>query len=141
MRRVLSLYVSLLAGGVALFAQDVSGAIGGTILDPFGAAVPNARLSIINTERNQVVRTLASDRSGTYSVPLISVGIYAIKVEASGFKTARRTGIVLNVNDDLTINITLQVGDAAQTIEVKEEEGVDLGSPASATTIEGTQIR
>jgi hypothetical protein len=126
---------------VALFAQDVSGAIGGTILDPSGAAVPNARLSIINTERNQVVRTLASDRSGSYSVPLIPVGIYAIKVEAGGFKTVRRTGIVLNVNDDLTINITLQVGDAAQTIEVKEEEGVDLGSPASATTIEGTQIR
>lgn len=141
MRRVLSLYLPLLAGGVALLAQDVSGTIGGTILDPSGATVPSAKLTIVNTERNQVVRTLASDRSGTYSVPLIPVGIYVIKVEADGFKTVRRTGIILNVNDDLAINITLQVGDAAQTIEVKAEEGVDLGSPASATTIEGTQIR
>ena len=107
--------VACLATG--LIAQDISGTIGGTILDPSGAAVPNAKVTVTNTDRNQVVRTVTTDASGTYSAPLIPIGNYSIKVEATGFKTETRTGIVLNVNDDLKINITLQVGAITDTVE------------------------
>ncbi len=125
-----------------LFAQDISGTIGGTILDPSGATVPNAKVTITNTDRNQVLRTITTDASGTYSAPLIPVGQYAVKVEVTGFKTETRTAITLNVNDDLKINITLQVGAMTDTVTVEASSvTVDLGNPASANTIDGTQVR
>ncbi len=78
---------------------------------------------------------------GTYFAPLIPVGIYSLKIEAAGFKNEERQRVVLNVNDDLKINISLQVGSASETVEVTADAAaVELGSPASATTIEGRQI-
>jgi hypothetical protein len=131
----------VLASGFALVAQDITGSIGGTILDPSGAVVPNAKVTVTNTDRNQVVRTITTEATGSYSVPYIPVGTYAIKVEAAGFKTQDRTGVVLNVADDLRINIRLEMGATSETVEVKAEAvGVELGTPASASTIEGRQI-
>src|SRR2546421_11924711 len=85
---------------LALSAQNNSGNLGGTILDPSGATVANAKVTVTNTDRNQVVRIITTDSTGSYSVPLIPVGIYAIKVEVAGFKTEEQTGIALNVSDD-----------------------------------------
>src|ERR1700758_5443546 len=103
-----------LAGLVA--AQDISGTIDGTILDPSGAPVPNAKVTVTHTDRNQVVRTVTTDPTGTYSAPFIPIGNYSIKVEASGFRAATRSDIVLNVRDDLKINITLEVGQVTETV-------------------------
>src|SRR5271157_782265 len=126
----------------SLFAQDVSGTIEGTVLDPTGAAVPKAKLTLTNTDRNQVVRTVTTDETGVYSAPLIPIGNYSIKVEAAGFKTDERTSIVLNVNDVLKINLKMEVGATSETVEVKESAvQVELSSPAVAGTIEGTQVR
>ena len=111
-----SLFACLATG---LIAQDISGTIGGTILDPSGATVPGAKVTITNTDRNQVVRTITTDTSGTYSAPLIPVGQYSIKVEVKGFKTETRTAITLNVNDDLKFNITLQVGSMTDMVTVE----------------------
>src|SRR4051794_21527840 len=94
---------SLILGSVlTLSAQDITGNIGGTILDPSGAAVSGAKITVTNTERNQVMRTLTTDSTGSYSAPLLPVSPegYIIKVEAPGFKTETRTKIVLNVSDD-----------------------------------------
>ena len=128
------------AGIVA--AQDISGTIDGTILDPTGAPVPNAKVTVTNTDRNQVVRTITTDTTGTYSAPFIPIGNYEIKVEANGFRTASRSGIVLNVRDDLKINLSLEVGQVTETVDVREAATpVELGTSASATTITGTQVR
>ena len=110
----------------------------GTVLDQTGSAVPKAKISITNTDRNQVVRTVTTDTTGSYSVPLIPIGNYSLKVEAAGFKTSEVTGIVLNVNDDLKFNLKMEVGALTQTVEVKESSvQVELSSPAAANTIEG----
>ena len=125
-----------------MIAQDISGTIGGTILDPSGATVPGAKVTITNTDRNQVLRTITTDPSGTYSAPLIPVGQYSIKVEVKGFKTETRTAIALNVNDDLKFNITLQVGSMTDMVTVEASAvGVELANPAAANTIDGTQVR
>ena len=69
-------------------------------------------------------------------------GTYAIRVEVTGFKSETRTGIVLNVSDDLKINMTLQVGAMTDSVTVEEAPvAVELGTPASSTTIEGMQVR
>ena len=127
---------------IGLLAQDISGTIGGSILDPSGAGVPNAKVTITNVDRNLVVRTITTSTGGVYSAPLIPSGNYSIKVEAKGFKTLTRSGVVVNVSDDLNINIPLQVGAVAETVEVKDEAmPVELASATSATTITGTQVR
>ena len=123
-------------------AQEASGIISGTVLDPSGSGVPGAKLTVTNTDRNQIVRTLTTESTGVYVAPILPVGTYALKVEAKGFKTEDRTGIVLNVNDELVINIPLQVGAATETVEVKGQTvAVETGTPTSSTTIVGTQVR
>jgi len=142
MRRAVVSLLLLLCSGVALFAQDVSGSIGGTVLDPSGAAVANAKVSIINTDRNQTVRTITTDASGVYVATFLPIGNYNVKAEAAGFKTNTRTGIVLNVSDDLKINMKMEVGAITESVEVRETaQQVELTTPADATTIEGTQVR
>jgi hypothetical protein len=138
------LYACLLATAVAacLAAQDVSATIGGAILDASGSAVAGAKVTILNTDRNQVIREITTETAGTYTAPLLPIGSYSVKVEAKGFKTETRTGIVLNVNDDLKINIALVVGAITDTVEVKSQAvAVELGTPANSTTIEGVQVR
>src|SRR5258707_12341714 len=103
MKRLARLGLLAVAGGLILLAQDISGTIGGTILDPNGSAIPTAKITVTNTDRNQIVRTITTDATGTYSAPLIPVGTYSVKVEKTGFKTENRTGIPVNVNDDLKI--------------------------------------
>ena len=126
----------------ACAAQNITGTIEGTVLDPSGSAVPKAKVTVSNTDRNQVMSTATTDSSGVYSASLLPIGTYSIKVEVAGFKTNTLAGIVLNVNDVLKINITMQVGAVTETVQVTETAtSVELGTPESATTIEGTQIR
>jgi hypothetical protein len=137
--RFLSL-VALL--GAALHAQDISGTIQGVVLDPSGAVVPNAKITITNTGRNQVLRTMTTDSGGNYSAPVLPIGSYTIKVEAMGFKTQVRSGISLNVNDDLKINIAVEIGQALDEVTVQESPvAVELNTPAAGNVIEGIQVR
>ena len=142
MKKLVRLGSLLVAGALGLSAQEVSGSITGAVLDPSGAHVPNAKISITNTDRNQVMRTATTDASGVYSATFLPIGNYKLKVVAEGFKTSTRTGVVLNVNDVLKINLVMEVGAISEMVEVKESiTTVDLGTPASEGTIEGTQVR
>ena len=127
----------------ALFGQDITGSIAGTVQDPSGAGVPGARVTITNTDRNAVLRTLTTDSDGNYSATLLDVGHYSVAVETKGFKREVEKDINLNVNDKLTVNVKLQVGEVQQEITVEASPlQVQLQSGAEqSTTINGTQIR
>jgi hypothetical protein len=132
--------ICIFAGCVA--AQDISGTIGGTVLDTSGAGVPKAKVTVTNTDRHVVAGSVTTDGRGNYSVTFVPVGTYSVKVEAPGFKTEIESGIALNVNDDLKINVTLQVGATTEAVEVKADAAqVELGNATASTTINGTQIR
>ena len=142
MKKLLSACV--LAGILAacLAAQDNYGTIGGTVLDPTNSAIPKAKVVVTNTDRNQVIRTVTADASGVYSAPLLPIGTYSLRVEAAGFRAESRTGIVVNVADELKINITLQVGAVSDVVEVTAQAvQVETGTATAATTIDGTQVR
>ncbi len=142
MNRITSACFLLTVFSTLLIGQDITGTIEGTVLDPSGAAVLKAKVAITNTDRNQVVRTITTEGSGVYSATFLPIGNYSISAEAYGFKIATRTGIVLNVNDVLKINVTMQVGAVSETVEVRADAAqVELGTPSDATTIEGTQVR
>jgi hypothetical protein len=104
--------------------------------------VPGAAITITNTDRNAVVRTTTSDASGNYSAPLLPTGHYLIAVESKGFKRSVRQNIELNVNDKLTINFNLELGDVQQEVTVDSSPvQVELQSSAAQTLISGSQIR
>ena len=141
-RTTLSLFFLLFMSVSAALAQDITGTIAGTVLDASGAGVPDAKVTITSLDRNQVVRTITTDSAGNYSAPLLPVGKYSVSVEAKGFKKATQTDITLNVNDKLTINLKLEVGDVQQEVTVQAAPiAVELQSPTQSTLVNGTQIR
>ena len=138
----LAVFILSACFATGMFGQDLSGTIEGSVLDPAGASVPKAKITITNTDRNQVVRTLTTNDDGVYSAPFLPVGLYTVKAEAAGFKADEQKQIVLNLDDVLKINFKMQVGAMTETVEVKATgNSVDLSTPSSATTIDGTQVR
>lgn len=101
-----------------LAAQAVSGTIVGRVLDPSGAAVPRATVSALN-EGTGYQRTVIADETGGYLMTAMPVGTYTISAEQPGFNKARRDGVVVTINQNVRVDLTLAVGQVAETIEVK----------------------
>lgn len=132
--------LTLLAGGAV--AQVVTGSIAGTVKDPSGAVVPNATVTVTNTDKNIVVRTVKTNASGGYTAPFVPVGHYSVSVQANGFEQMTQTGINLDVNQSLTVDFTMQVGEVQQSVTVEATPlRVDLQNAQAQTVITGTQIR
>jgi hypothetical protein len=87
------------------------------VTDPTGSVVPNATIKVTQQETN-VVRTVTSDSTGTYLVPSLNIGTYTVEATAAGFKTFRQSDVVLNVRDQIRVDIRLEVGQVADTVEV-----------------------
>ena len=99
-------------------AQAVAVAqVSGTVADPTGATIPNAQVTMTETEK-QAVRSATTDSSGNYVFPNLPVGPYTLEVRANGFKDYLQTGIVLIVNNNIQVNVTLQVGSISEKVEV-----------------------
>src|SRR5476651_2568261 len=99
---VVTIFTVFAAAG---YAQDAStGSISGTITDASGAVIKGATVSVINTDRNDVERTLTTNTSGFYTATSLPLGHYVVKVADKGFKTESVTGIELHVSDALTVN-------------------------------------
>ncbi len=130
------------ACAVVARAQETTGSISGTITDPSGAAVKGAAVVVTNTDRGQDLRTLTTSSTGFFTATSLPVGTYTVKVNASGFKADEVTGLVLHVNDALTVNRTLIVGNASETVTVTADQvQLNLENGMSQGLINGTQVR
>lgn len=101
-------------------AQVASAEISGTILDASGAAVANAKVAVTNTGTNRE-HTTNSDAAGAYKVQLLQPGDYIVTVEAPGFRRLVRSGISLQVNQQSQLDLTLQLGQTSEVLEVSEQ--------------------
>ncbi len=101
------------------FAQAVSSAkIHGVVKDDSGAVIPKATIVATQIESGQSSTAVSSD-SGEYILPSLPVGAYVIKVTAPGFQTYSRTGVVLQVSNDLQIDAPMTVGSTDAVINVE----------------------
>jgi len=121
---------------------QVSGAtLSGTISDPSGAVVAGAQVSIANRETG-VTRAVTTDAGGLYSAPNLLPGAYDVTVTATGFSTTKQTDIALAVGAQATLNVSLKIGEATQTVEVTGgAQQVQLASSTLSAQVESTTVR
>jgi len=101
----------------SLFAQAPTGSILGTVKDPSGAVVPKATVTILNQNSN-FKRSAPSSDTGDFEFTLVDAAPYTLTVEASGFKKYVQPNILLTVRQILRVDVTVQVGQAAETVTV-----------------------
>jgi len=109
--------LSLLAAAAVALPQSDRGAIAGSVLDSSGAAVANAKITASGAETGTVYTT-TSTATGAYRIPDMRVGPYNVSVTSSGFKTAEKTGVVVQINTITSLDFTLQPGDVKETLTV-----------------------
>src|SRR5712692_11623001 len=93
-----------------VMAQVQAGRIVGTVVDPTGAAVPEASITVTEVQTN-ISRTVSSSERGEYAVTPLTPGIYQVKITRNGFRTVIRSGIELLVGQVAEVDITLALGD------------------------------
>jgi len=119
--RLALLLFSLALGGLA-HAQSTA-SLNGTITDPTGAAVPNARVVATN-QATGVGSATQTDAAGAYLFPALPIGTYRLEVTVSSFQTAAITNLKLDVATSVTQNVQLKVGAATETIEIVADAAI-----------------
>lgn len=109
-----------LAASTLLLAQSTGGRILGRVSDPSGAVVANVKVTLVN-EANGTQRSVTTNESGDYSFVEVPPGTYHTEYELSGFKKNVRRGITLDVNQVVTLNMVLQLGEAREVVDVTSE--------------------
>lgn len=118
----------------------LGGSISGNVTDPKNLAVSGASVVAINTATN-VSQSVRTDSSGIYSFPDLAVGIYDVEVQSNGFRTYRRTRLVVDANSALRLDVPLVLGDRAEKVTVAASETrVEIVDTQLGEVISGTKI-
>ncbi|WP_263384688.1 TonB-dependent receptor [Granulicella arctica] len=123
------------------FAQDTNASLGGVVTDPSGAAIPGAKLTLTNRATG-FQQNFESDASGEYNFRNLTPGLYDLDITSPNFKSERRTGIQLAVNQSARVTIPLSVGQSTQTVTVNGDaslinyDNATLGGGVSPETLQ-----
>jgi len=112
-------------------AQLYTGSISGTVTDSSGAVVPGAHISATDVNKGFAFPG-TTDGSGHYLLRSIPPGTYNVSAEAANFEKERKTGVVITVNLNATVDFSLKVGAATQTVEV-QAHAVELQTQDATT--------
>lgn len=137
------------AGLIVLFAavlavpvqgQTTGATLQGTVSDEQGGVLPGATVSVINVETGWS-RDTAADTRGWYRSAALAPGRYEVRVTLSGFVNLVRSGLVLTLGQEATVNLTLRVATVAETVTVTAESPlVETTSNALERTITRTEL-
>ena len=103
-----------------LFAQGTGGRILGRVADPSGAVLAHAKVTATN-DATAVSHDTQTNDSGDYTFPELPVGVYTLTFELTGFKKDVRHGVKLDVNQIITLNVTMQLGAAQEVVDVTSQ--------------------
>src|SRR5579884_3144654 len=119
-RRCSGLLAVILLANISALAQTTGGRLLGRITDPTGALLGGTKVTLTN-EATGVTQTTQSNKTGDYQFVEVPVGRYSLQVDQQGFKTAVKKGIVVEINQVVTMNMTMQIGEAKEVVEVTSE--------------------
>ncbi|MBV8672148.1 MAG: carboxypeptidase regulatory-like domain-containing protein, partial [Acidobacteriaceae bacterium] len=110
-------FALVLTSGLSLYAQVDEGSIKGVVTDPTGAVVPNAKVTLLNTDQGLTLETTTTG-AGEYTFTPVRIGHYSITAAAAGFATTTQQNLSVNVSQNLRVDVQLKPGSATQTVEV-----------------------
>ena len=120
---IVGLFALLFACATPVYAQSDRGALTGTVTDPSGGVVSNAKVTATNLDTGEVREVTTSDQ-GTFNMPQLSANPYRLTVEAPGFKTSTIEEVKIAVQITRTADIVLEAGDIAETVTISADAAV-----------------
>ncbi len=130
----------LVAAVATSFAQSDSTSINGTVLDPTGAPISNAKI----TARNQntgATREVGTSNAGTYVIPSLPSGVYSLTVEVAGFKKFESKNNKIDANLPATLDAVMQIGSLTETVEVQATvSAIQTETSTLGKLVEGKQL-
>lgn len=118
----------------------VTASISGTVKDSSGATIAGASVTATNVETG-IAERQNTNGQGFFSFQSLPLGKYTVEVQQKGFKTYRRTDLILDVNSALTVDVTMQVGQTTEQIEVSADAlHVETVTSQMGEVIEGKEM-
>ena len=131
---------------LGIFADSAFGqardpaALSGVVTDAQGAAVPLAKVTV-TSDSTAAARTLVTDQSGNYVFSLLPVGVYTLTVEISGFRKFQQTNVILQANENIRANATMDVGNVSESVTVESNAAqVDTRAATLNHTVDSKSI-
>lgn len=139
--RVLSMTVVILLASLAVFGQTSRGTVSGTIIDPNGAVIPGASVTLTNLETN-IARTTTSNNEGIYRFDAVDPGPYSLKYTAQGFSELTKTNIRVLATQVTDVGAQLAIGRQEVMIDVTSDSAalIQTEAPVRGGNIEERQI-
>jgi hypothetical protein len=117
-----------------------NGSLSGTLKDQSGAVIQGATVTLVNVALKSTF-TFVSNPQGSYSFPTLPVGHYDMTIEATGFKTQKKTGITIDTDAALTLDVVLQIGEQSETVVVQATDmQVDTIATHLGEVVTGSQM-
>src|SRR5689334_20674015 len=139
--RFTKLIAFLLCAAGILAAADPTATILGTVRDASGAVIPNAKVVAVSTQTD-LHREATSGSEGRFILPLLPAGNYNLTVEAPSFKKYVRQGIILSVNENARVDVSLEVGTLAESVNVTGDAVmVDTANAALKEVVDPMRMR
>lgn len=122
--------------GGTLAAQEVTGTLTGAVLDPTGAAIPNAKIDVTAATLPRPITTV-TDATGNYTIANVPAGSYTVSATVTGFSTMRKTGVNVVLGRATRQDFTLEIGSVSESVVVSADAVmVDTQSSSSAVNVD-----
>ena len=119
-----------------------TGAISGAVVDTSGGSVAEAEVQVLDTRTESLVRRVSTNADGTFVVPLLPPGIYAVVVNKSGFAEAKASGIEVRVTETTKVTISLKPGAVTDKVEISAQiTSVETTSAATGQSLGTETVR
>jgi hypothetical protein len=142
MRQILSMLLLYFVPALCLRSQVATGTITGTVSDPSQALIPSAEVKIKNVETG-LVRVTKTDSAGLFTTSNLPTGRYSVEVTTAGFQPQSTVGLVLSIDQTLTVNFTLTPGQLQQSVTVmaRSEQLLETSKSSLGQVMEEQPIR
>jgi hypothetical protein len=130
---------TLLLGTAALYAQSGNSTISGAVKDASDAAIPDAKIQIVNIDTGVKVET-TSNQDGIYRIPALVPGNYRVEADAAGFDHLSRSPIVVQVSRTLALDLVLKVGQHSTAITVEDAAPVTESQSSNIAQVVNRQM-
>jgi hypothetical protein len=143
MRKILSslaVLIMIFTCQLAIHAQTPTGNLNGTVVDPSGALVPGATVTVRNNATG-LERTATTNNNGQFNIAALPPGTYTVTVEGAGFKRAVAPNVVVEVSQTAEISVAMELGLASETVTVTAaQEVINSTTPNISNTISTRQV-